>query len=68
MIRYIEPDVLRYIADALAAIQKANDFTRYGHVEDYLNQAVNYLVLAANHCLDSNNAVRVSEIDQGEEE
>jgi hypothetical protein len=68
MIRAIEPDVLRYIADALAAIQKANDSTGYGYVEDYLNEAVSYLVLAAKHSLDSNNGVMVSETDQGEKE
>jgi len=37
--RDIEPDVLRHIADALAAIQKANDVTGYGYFEDYLAQA-----------------------------
>jgi hypothetical protein len=68
MMRDIEPDVLRYIADALAAIQKANDSTGYGYVEDHLDQAVSYLVLAAKHSLDSNNGVRVSEINQGEKE
>ena len=66
MIRNTEPDVLRYISDALAAIQKANDSTGYGYVEDYLDEAVSYLLLAAKHSLDSNNGVRVSETDQGE--
>jgi len=63
MMRDIEPEVLRHIADALAAIQKANDATGYGYVEDCLARAADYLTKAAKISLESGNSVRVSEND-----